>query len=401
MAVIDSGLYSDLGRNFGPARYITPLLDAIAAQAASADRSRSVDSDVIASIKRNDILKLSASPELGGLDETMLQIGCELREIAARCTSTGWCLWNHLCTFHHFAGLLGPAHTDFFKGIIERREWVCFPAGASTQITSEQRGDETLLTGVAAFGSGARYAEWAGVAFIEPGHATPRFSMADLRDPRVRIEATWDAMSVRASATDHIHYSGYPVPTSRITPWMPKYRVLHRDPAHPMIHHRYREDWVAMSVLWLGTMASGVAEISFNETAGGIRERIAIFGTKMVERPTIHVNLGRARALINAATDTVFAALAETDARIAAGVMPSEGDYFRQTAAGMQCVLLCDEAMRLLLRVLGGNGLREGTDFERRYRDFQAMPLHINGHVDRITEQLGRISLGLESENPF
>ncbi len=57
--------------------------------------------------------------------------------------------------------------------------------------------------------------------------------------------------------------------------------------------------------------------------------------------------------------------------------------------------------MRLLLRVLGGNGLREGTDFERRYRDFQAMPLHINGHVDRITEQLGRISLGLESQNPF
>ena len=38
----------------------------------------------------------------------------------------------------------------------------------------------------------------------------------------------------------------------------------------------------------------------------------------MVERPTIHVNLGRARALINAATDTVYAAMAETDARIAA-----------------------------------------------------------------------------------
>ena len=47
------------------------------------------------------------------------------------------------------------------------------------------------------------------------------------------------------------------------------------------------------------------------------------------------------------------------------------------------------------------NGLREGTNFERRYRDFQAMPLHINGHVDRITEQLGRLSLGMETQNPF
>ncbi len=394
-------IYSSAGRTWGPARYITPLLNEIAAQAGSADRTRSVSADLIAAIKRNDIMQLSASPELGGLNETMVQIGNELREITARCTSTGWCLWNHLCTFHHFAGLLGPAHTEFFKNIIERHEWVCFPAGASTQVLSEKHGDETLLTGVAAFGSGARYAEWAGVAFIEPGHSTPRFTMADLRDPRVRIEMTWDAMSVRASATDHIHYAGYPVPNTRITAWSPKYRVLHRDPEHAMIHPRYREDWVAMSVLWLGTMASGVAEISFVETAAGIRERIAIFGTKMVERPTIHVNLGRARALINAATDTVFAALAETDARIAAGVLPTEGDYFRQTSAGMQCVLLCDEAMHLLLRVLGGNGLREGTDFERRYRDFQAMPLHINGHVDRITEQAGRISLGLESLNPF
>ena len=393
--------FSSTGRQWGPARYSAPLLNAIAAQAGGADRSRSVSAPLIADIKRNDIMRLSGSPELGGLNESMVVIGNELREIAARCTSTGWCLWNHLCTFHHFAGLLGPAHTEFFKNIVERREWVCFPAGASTQVTSERQGEETLLTGVAAFGSGARYAEWAGVAFIEPGHSTPRLSVADLRDPRVHIEATWDAMSVRASATDHIHYRGAPVPSARIAAWTPKYRVRHRDPAHPMIHRRYREDWVAMSVLWLGTMASGVAEISFNETAGGIRERIAIFGTKMVERPTIHVNLGRARALINAATDTVFAALAETDARIAAGVMPTEGDYFRQTAAGMQCVMLCDEAMHLLLRVLGGNGLREGTDFERRYRDFQAMPLHINGHVDRITEQLGRISLGLDSQNPF
>jgi hypothetical protein len=67
----------------------------------------------------------------------------------------------------------------------------------------------------------------------------------------------------------------------------------------------------------------------------------------------------------------------------------------------MQAILLCDEVMKLILRVLGGNSLREGTDFERRYRDFQAMPLHINGHVDRLTEQLGRICLGLETTNPF
>jgi len=396
-----NGLYSPQGRAWGEARYTAPLLPAIYAQAATADRTRSLDADLIAAIKRNDVMRLSGSPELDGLNEKVGVIGNELRAIAAQCGSTAWCLWNHLCTFHHFAGLLGPAHRDFLRDIVRAHEWVCFPAGASTAVTGATRGGEVVLNGVAAFGSGGRYAEWAGVVFNEHDPGAPLFSMADLRDPGVHIPMTWEAMSVRASATDHIHYTKVAVPAARVVRWTPMYRATFRDPAYPVIHPRYREDWVALSVLWLGTMATGVAEISFEETALGIRERIAILGTRMVERPTIHVNLGRARALINAATDTVFAALAETDARIESRTVPTEGDYFRQCAAGMQAVLLCEEAMRLVQRVLGGNSLREGTDIERRFRDFCAMPLHINGHVDRITEQLGRISLGLESQNPI
>lgn len=168
-----------------------------------------------------------------------------------------------------------------------------------------------------------------------------------------------------------------------------------------MIHHRYREDWVALSNLWLGAMAVGVAQASLCECAESIKGRIAIMGTKMVERPTIHVNLGFAQAAIAAARDTVYAALSETDERITSATTPTEADYLRQTAASMQAIALCDEAMRLIQRVTGGNGLREGTRFERRYRDFQAMPLHINAHKDRVSEQVGRHLLGLPTDNAF
>ena len=67
----------------------------------------------------------------------------------------------------------------------------------------------------------------------------------------------------------------------------------------------------------------------------------------------------------------------------------------------MAALSLCDDAMKLLLRVMGGNGLRQGPAFERKYRDLQAMPLHINAHRDRVSEQLGRHLLGLDTENPF
>ena len=380
---------------------ITPLLDMISAQAQEADRTRSVSADVIDAIKGTDVMRLSASENLGGLAASVVSIGRELEALAPACGSTAWCVWNHLCTFHLFCGMLGPANQAFLHDIVSRHEWVCFPAGASTAVQGEPHGKDMLITGTAAFGSGARYAEWAGVSFVPEGSDRPSFTMVDLRGDGVRIDATWNAMSLRASATDHVHYEGASVPEARCVPFHFRYREVFRKPDHAVIDARYREDWVALSDLWLGAMAAGVAQAALDECCAGIAERRAIMGVKMVERPTIHVNLGQASACITSARDTVFSALSETDARIDAAHPPTESDYLRQVSASMQALQLCDDAMRLILRVLGGNGLREGGTFERRYRDFQAMPLHINAHRDRITEQLGRHLLGLPTENPF
>lgn len=396
------GIHSDAGRLDRDAKYVAAALEAIAAGAAEADRTRTVREEVVQAIRATDVMRMSASAEIGGLGGSVLGMADELRAVAINCTSTAWCLWNHLCTFHLFCGLLGPKHADFLSDITAKHEWVCFPAGATSSVVFERDGQDVVLNGSAAFGSGSRYAQWAGV-ILKPDQGEPEthFVLADLRGEGVRIDPTWEAMSVRASATDHIFYEGVRESAARMVEFLPPTRITLRDPNYAVINPCYREDWVAYSVLWLGAMACGVAEISLHETSESIRERIAIFGTKMVERPTIHVNIGRAQALVNAAKDTVYAACAETDARIAAGVTPSEADYLRQCMAGMQAVLMCEEAMKLILRVLGGNGLREGTDFERRYRDFQAMPLHINGHIDRVTEQAGRHALGLKTLNPI
>ncbi len=380
---------------------VAPLLAAIAAQADAADSTRSVSPDVLRAIKGNAVMRMSASREIGGLESSVVAIGHELAAVAAACGSTAWCLWNHLCVFHFFCGLLGRAQADVLHNITEAQAWVCLPAGAGTSIVGRADGDSVTLTGQAAFGSGARYADYAGVSFVFEGERTPRFALVRTNQPGVRIDPTWKAMSLRASATDHVHYDAVRVAAARIVPFQPRYRELFRQPDHALVNERYREDWVALSDLWLGCMAVGVAEAALRDVCDGIQGRRAIMGTKMVERPTIHVNLGQAGAFIGAARASVFDACAQTDVRIAAGSVPTETDYLQQLAASMMALKLCDDAMRLLLRVLGGNGLREGHSFERRYRDFQAMPLHINAHPDRVSEQVGRHLLGLPAENPF
>jgi two-component flavin-dependent monooxygenase len=380
---------------------VAPLLPAIAAQAAQADATRSVAPEVIAAIKASDVMRLSASRELGGLEAGVGRIGAELEAVAGACGSTAWCLWNHLCVYHFYCGLLGPAQSDRLAVIARAGQWVCLPAGAGTAVSGRTEGEDVVLNGMAAFGSSGRYADYVGVSFVFEGERKPHFALVSTSQAGVRIDPTWKAMSLRASATDNVHYEGVRTPAALVVPFPFRFREIFRQPDYAVINPRYREDWVGLSDLWLGCMAVGVAGQALSETCESIQGRIAIMGTRMVERPTIHVNLGQAGAMIRAARAAVFGACAETDARIAEGIAPTEADYLDQLAASMMALRLCDDAMRLILRVLGGNGLREGQAFERRYRDFQAMPLHINAHPDRVSEQYGRHLLGLPTENTF
>lgn len=394
------------GRPSEISRVVAPLLDQISAQAENADRTRSVSPELIDALKQSDVMKLAATRNIGGLEASITTIGRELEAISSRCTSTAWVMWNHLAVFHLFAGCLGPDHDDLLQGIVERGEWVCFPAGAGSGVTGVIEGDHVRLNGRGAFGSGGKYADWAGVAFIlvEPdgSRVEPmdiRFAVVPTHDPGVKIDPTWDGSAVRASGTDDIWYTDVVIPLDRCVPWFGANRADALREV-PVVAERYREDWVGLSDVWLGWMGVGLVKTAFAEATAQIRDRKAIMGTRMVSRPTVQVNLGQAAALIGAASATLETACAQVDDRISHAVVPSEADYLRQMALATTAINQLRDAMDLLLRSQGGNGLREGATFERRWRDFAAMPLHINAHQDRVHHQLGRFVLGEELE-PF
>ena len=108
----------------GPKRTIGPLLPAIAAQAVHADRTRNISEELITALKDSNIMRLSATRKIGGLESSVLQIGRELEAIAANYTSTAWVMWNHLAVFHLFAGTLGPDQAELLERNVARHEWV-------------------------------------------------------------------------------------------------------------------------------------------------------------------------------------------------------------------------------------------------------------------------------------
>ena len=384
--------------------HCAPLLEAIAGQAAEADRSRSVAPDVLAAIRASELLLLSSSKELGGQEATISQIAAELEAVAGACASTAWCLWNHLCVFHLFCGGFGPAQFDRLAAVVSGRQWVCFPGGAGSKVYATDHGDHFELNGSAAFGSGSRYADWSGVAFgvfgAEGRLTDPpnlQFSMVRLDDPAVKIDPTWDGASLRASSTDDVRYVGLSVAKAHSSSWHGAGRsAFLRDPGFTVIHTRYREDWVGLSDLWLGAMGVGVVQAALDQLVEEVGSRRAIMGRRMADLPGVQINLGEASTSLLGARLALTAGCAEVDARIAARDLPTEASELRQLAVSAFALEACATAMNRLLRVAGGNGLRESHPFERRHRDFQAMPIHINAHRDRVVERMGRFVLGLE-----
>jgi len=383
---------------------VQPTLDALEAQAANADSTRTVASNVIESFRGSDVMRMAATTELGGVESSILAMGRELEAVAARCPSTAWCLWNHLAVFHLFVGTLGPEHQGFLQEVVQSGQWVSFPAGAGSGVHGRIEGDEAVLNGKATFGTGSRYADYCGVVFAVIGEdGEPlrpmdlRFSIVSTSVEGLKIDPTWDGSGLRASATDDLHYSEVRVPLDRCVQWYGANRAESLRTV-PVINHRYREDWVGISDLWLGWMANGIVRRALQEVASSTRDRRVIMGGKMVEKPTAQVNIGRAAALLSSARAAIENACLELDQRVAAGIVPDEADYLRQMAVVSMSVEQLAEAMQLLERTQGGNGLREGGTFERRYRDFRAMPLHINVHQDRVTHQLGRFVLDIERD---
>jgi alkylation response protein AidB-like acyl-CoA dehydrogenase len=387
----------------GAGRLAAGLVDIVAAQASEADRTRTISPDVIAAIRDSGLLALSATAEIGGSGATIAEMAAELATLAGACTSTAWCVWNHLCVFHLFCGALGPDHADLLGGIVAGRQWVCFPAGAGSGVRAVQGDGQLTLNGAAAFGSGARYADWAGVAMAmtEPDGTVIRpldlrFSIVRLDTVGVEVRPTWDGAGLRASSTDDVVYGDVCLPVARAVPWYGANRAaMLRDPDFPVINGRYREDWVGLSDVWLAAMGTGVVGAALDEVAAEIGGRRALMGRSMTELAGVHFNVGRAAKELAGARAAVAQGGGEVDRRISAAIAPTEADELRLAALSAFALEACDRAMHHLLKVVGGNGLRERHPFERRYRDFQPMPLHINAHEDRVTERLGRQLLGL------
>ena len=148
---------------------VAPLLPMIAAQAAEADATRSVSSAVIAALKGNDVMRMSAVRAIGGLESSITAMGRELEAVAAACGSTAWCLWNHSASSTFTAGFSAPRKLNCCAPSPAIAIGFAYRQVPGTAVIGSVEGSEVVLKGVASFGSGGRYSDYVGVTFVFEG----------------------------------------------------------------------------------------------------------------------------------------------------------------------------------------------------------------------------------------
>jgi alkylation response protein AidB-like acyl-CoA dehydrogenase len=175
-------------------------------RAAEADRARRLAPETLADLHRAGLMALPVPASEGGGEASMLDQTKVFEVIAGACASTAWCLINHSALLPLARGLMPRSAGDTIVAeVVADGPFIAHatvPAGDPTPVEGGYR-----LSGRWPFISGSLLARWAILSTMvagPDGQPENRWMTVRLDDPAVRVEETWEAMSVRASMSHDV-----------------------------------------------------------------------------------------------------------------------------------------------------------------------------------------------------
>ena len=116
----------------------------------------------------------------------------------------------------------------------------------------------------------------------------------------------------------------------------------------------------------------------------------------VAEMPTVHVAIGRARAMINMAAAVIEGAADDVDARAIAGLSVGFGEESEITLGLAYASVLCEQAIELLQRTMGSSTAALSNPIQRFARDARVLNSHGALRIDPQAEITGRRLCGLQ-----
>jgi indole-3-acetate monooxygenase len=258
------------------------------------------------------------------------------------------------------------------------------------------------ITGQCPFGSGCHNATWLAMPAVEmdgdrpkvdpeTGHPVP-FGVLIPR-AQATILDTWNTLGMRGTGSNDFAVRDLFVPdhlTIAIGPL--------KDPAPGFEGPLYRM-WPWCGIVGEGSVSVGVAAAAVDAAVELCRTKTPAYNaTPLREQQLAQFQIGKAKARVDAARDTLYRAAAEGyDEVERSGALLSVDAKIRLQLAVCFAAEACAEAVRLVNDAVGASSIRLGQPFERHFRDVHVLMQHSDKSSARYASA-GRLMFGLEND---
>lgn len=368
----------------------------IASKAAEAERIRRPVDEVLSAIRRTGLFYLYVPKQFGGLEHDGLAAFIDtVALIAEECTSTAWCAAftvNHQWLLTQFPEKLQqeiwsetPYLTTAGSG---------FPPGKLVKVAGGFR-----VTGRWRFGSGIMHAAWtSSLALLDHGGTkVPYYFFVPINE--VTVLDTWFVDGMCGSGSHDYEIRDVFVPEHRA--------IDHRTLAPGQLHHKTPIYRLPLAP-WLGISGAGVALGAARGAVQRFRERLATGGSGFrektvtgaaVDKPILHVALGKADMQVKAAEFMIRTAAAELELLSRRDEHVSLADRVRLRAIFAYAADQCRAALRVLNDEGGTSAHYLSNPIQRALRDVTMLVSHKMYDFSDAMELHGRIMSGLPSNS--
>ena len=386
------------------------VADRLAARAPDVDKTRQIPPETVQELHEAGLLAMAIPQGLGGAGADLVTQTAVFEVIGGACGSTAWCLYNHIGTHSVIHGLMGRPSLPYLRAIVEEGALMAIshlPVGSGRPVPGGY-----VVNGRWLFVSGSYRARWAFLSAQVPGPAPDwapkeeepeppeihsRMMAVALDSPGVRIDDTWNAMSLRGSMSNDVVVEEVFVPEDQAPlhqvpdsheAWPPGIDPASRNKGviHPLVP----------AAIHLPALILGIAQAALRDTIEyGKGHAMSLGGQMRGSMPGNQFAIADAAMLIEAGRAFLYQEARTMENRRQAGSRPTPDEVCNLHMAGVVARENAQRALERLFSVRGAHGLYQTGNFERYYRDVRAGTLMAGSAPDLERELVGKHLFGI------
>ena len=360
-------------------RRAAELVSMLRDQATNTEKKRRLPQEIIDAFHTTGILRAATPTRFGGYGLDFDVVFDVAAELGRGCGSSGWCytIW---ASHNWIAGM--------FPEQAQKEYWAESPDTLSSTSFNPARGTVTAtdggyrVSGRWDFASGCDAASW--MLIVGNGPEGPLMLLVPKAD--YEIEDTWFVSGLRGTGSKDITIEDA---------FVPKHRgVLLEDMREARAPGRSVHDTANYRIPLRSILTFTLAAPIVGMAQGAVETFEA--DKHLADVPSVHMRLGEAAAEVQAARLIMRHDSREIFARAEHNGMPTLDDRVRYRRDQAYVAKLCVQAVNRLFEASGGQSLFDSNAIQRFHRDVHAASHHVSLSWDNVSEQYGRVRLGLE-----